>query len=293
MSDQQCRFILENADIRGEVVQLSEAYQQVLANNPQPVIIQRLLGEFLSAVSLLAATLKFEGILTLQARGSGPLEMIMAECNHQQQVRAIAHVKDGIDQSQLSDAGLQQLIGDDGLLAMIIDPEVGERYQGIVPLEYDDLAGCIGHYFAQSEQIDTQIWLASSDDHAAGFLLQALPQSQVASEQENQNHWHTVQQLVATVKDEELLTLDPQELTYRLLNEFPVRMFDATAVQFHCSCSRDRSAQALSALGEVDVRTMLAESPVIAIDCQFCHQHYEFDQSDLPELFPGTNRTLH
>ncbi|BFM05912.1 Hsp33 family molecular chaperone HslO [Halioxenophilus aromaticivorans] len=293
MSDQQCRFILENADIRGEVVQLSDCYQQVLANNPLPPPIQRLLGEFLSAVSLLAATLKFEGILTLQARGSGPLEMIMAECDHQQQVRAIANVAEDANEAALADASLQQLIGDDGLLAIIIDPEVGERYQGIVPLDQPDLAGCIGHYFAQSEQINTQVWLASDGKLAGGFLLQALPQSEVATPEENQEHWHTARQLVATVKDEELLTLVPQELTYRLLNEFTVRMFDATPIRFHCSCSRARSAQALSALGEDDVRSMLAESPVIAIDCQFCHQHYEFDQNNLTELFPDTNHTLH
>lgn len=293
MSDQQSRFIIENADIRGEVVQLCDSYQQVLANNPQPEVIQTLLGEFLSAASLLSATLKFDGILTLQARGDGPLAMIMAECTHHQQIRAIATLADDFDAQAIEGANLQTLIGDNGVLSITIDPDKGERYQGLVPLQSPDLAGCIAHYFEQSEQIKTQVWLATSATQCAGFLLQALPQSQLATPEQNQQHWLTASQLVATVKDEELLSLDPQTLVYRLLNEFPVRMFDAKSIAFQCSCSRARSAQALSALGEDDVRALLDESPVIAIDCQFCHQHYEFTQTDLAELFPEVKRTLH
>lgn len=284
---------MENADIRGEVVQLAESYQKVLVNNPLPNPIQHLLGEFLTAVSLLAATLKFEGILTLQARGSGPLNMIMAECTHQQQLRGIARLDENYSDTDVQSKDLQQLIGDDGLLALIIDPDHGERYQGIVPLDAPDLAGCIAHYFEQSEQIDTCVWLASSDTQCGGFLLQALPQSKVASEEENAEHWQTAVHLASTVKPEELLELDAASLTVRLLNEFPVRMFDAMAIEFHCSCSRSRSAQALIALGEAEVASMLQENPVIAIDCQFCHQHYEFDHTDLNELFPDSNHILH
>lgn len=293
MSDQQCRFLLENADIRGEVVQLTDSYQQVLANNPLPAVIQSLIGEFLSAVSLLSATLKFDGVLSLQARGEGPLEMIMAECNHHKQVRAIAQLAEGYNQDSLAGKSLQQLIGTEGVLAITIDPDHGERYQGVVPLTEPDLAGCIAHYFVQSEQINTRVWLATSATQCAGFLLQVLPQSQVASQEQNEEYWNTAEQLVATVKDDELLSLPPQDLVFRLLNEFPVRMFDAVPIIFQCSCSRGRSAQALVALGEAEVKSLLEESPTIEIDCQFCHQHYEFTQTDLSELFPDTNRVLH
>ncbi|WP_317929976.1 Hsp33 family molecular chaperone HslO [Halioxenophilus sp. WMMB6] len=293
MSDQQCRFLFDNADIRGEFVQLEQSYQQVISNNDLPTVIQQLLGDFLSAVSLLAATLKFDGILTLQARGSGPLSMIMAECTHQQQVRAIARLNEEVDETTPLPNDLQALVGNDGILALIIDPDKGERYQGIVPLDAPNLAACLEHYFSQSEQIGTRIWLARNQQRCAGLLLQALPKSNVATEEENLDHWQTAVHLVSTVKAEELLELAPQTLVHRLLNEFPIRLLAATPVAFQCSCSRERSAQALSALGETEVMTMLAESPTIIIDCQFCHQRYQFDMDDLSELFPDNHPTLH
>ncbi len=293
MPDQQCRFIFEKADIRGELVQLEHSFQTVLDNNPLPTCVQQLLGQFLSAASLLAATLKFDGILTLQARGSGALSMIMAECTHQQQVRAIAKLNEEIDPATINDDNLQELMGPDGVLAIIIEPDQGERYQGIVPLDAPDLARCIEHYFQQSEQINTRIWLACSEQQSAGLLLQALPKSHVATDEDNEAHWQTARHLVATVKDQELLELTPDTLVYRLLNEFEIRLFPTTAIKFECSCSRERSGQALSALGEADVLAMLKESDAIEIDCQFCHQHYQFTEQDLAELFPDSHHTLH
>ena len=293
MSDQQTRFIFEKADIRGELVQLDQAYSKVLGNNPLPTNLQGLLGEFLSAVSLLSATLKFNGILTLQARGSGPLSMIMAECSNQQQVRAIAKVREGVDESSVTGENLQELIGKDGVLAIIIDPDEGERYQGIVPLDAPKLAQCIEHYFEQSEQIQTRIWLASSKTQTAGLLLQALPKSQVTTDEENREVWHTAQHLVSTVRDSELLELTPDVLVHRLLNEFQIRLFDSGPISFHCDCSRQRSGQALVALGYDEVLALLSEQSVIEIDCQFCHEHYQFSDQDLEELFPDKHHTVH
>lgn len=293
MSDQQCRFLFDDADIRGEVVQLADALGTIMTNNDLPKSVQSLLGEFVAAATLMSATLKFEGLLTLQARGSGPLSLIMAECTDKQEIRAVARTQEGVDASTLAGLDLQQLIGADGVLAIIIEPDQGERYQGLVPLDAPQLASCLEHYFRQSEQINTRLWLACDGQRCGGLLLQALPQSKLTTAELNAEHWQTAEHLAATVKDEELLSLDPHTLIYRLLNEFTVRAFAPTPVTFKCSCSRARSAQALIALGEAEVKQMLDELTTIQIDCQFCHQRYLFDQQDLPELFPETNHTLH
>ncbi len=286
------RFLFDNTDIRGEVVTLSDSYQQVLENNDAlPARVQQLLGEFVAAVSLLSSTLKFDGILTLQARGDGPVPLIMAECTHHKALRAIARPNPEVDFDALEEQDLKSLMGD-GMLAIIIDPDKGERYQGIVPLDSDNLAGCLQHYFDQSEQLPTRFWLTSNEQAATGLMLQALPQ-QLASVDENQDHWSTAVQLADTVKDEELLTLEHSEILYRLFHEEQIRLFEPAAVRFECSCSRARSANALTSLGRAEVESLLAEQDVISIDCQFCNQTYAFGAQDLDSLFDDNEHSLH
>ncbi len=291
-SDLMHRFLFEESDIRGEVVTLSDSYRQVLDNNRNlPPRVQSLLGEFVAAVSLMSATLKFDGLLTLQARGDGPLPMIMAECSHHRAVRAIAKVDPEADFSALEGQNLQTLIGS-GMLAIIVDPDKGERYQGIVPLDSSDLNGCLQHYFDQSEQLPTRFWLASDANTASGLMLQALPQ-QLASVEENRDRWETVTHLADTIKTEELLGLGHSDILYRLFHEQQVRLFEPAAVHFECSCSRERSINALVSLGRDEVETLLAEQDIIAIDCQFCNQSYAFGSQDLNLIFGDDSKSVH
>lgn len=285
------RFLFETSDIRGEIATLADSYREVAANNQHlPRAIRQLLGEFLAAVTLLSGTLKFNGILTLQARGQGPLSLIMAECSHHKSVRAIARTDPDADPTDLAAAGLPQLLGD-AVLAIIIEPDRGERYQGLVPLEGDTLAACLEAYFERSEQLPTRFWLASNGDRCSGLMLQALPR-QCASEDDNRAQWETASHLAATIKDEELLSLEHREVLYRLFNEVPVRLFEPAAVRFQCSCSRERSANALVAMGREEVEQLLTGQDMINIDCQFCNRSYAFGSSDLDQLF-GEGQSLH
>ncbi|NHO67646.1 Hsp33 family molecular chaperone HslO [Aestuariicella hydrocarbonica] len=291
-SDLMHRFLFDQADLRGEMVTLSDSYEQILENNQGlPPQVQTLLGEFVAAAALLSSTLKFDGILTLQARGDGPLSLIMAECSHHQAVRAIAQVDPEVDFSALAGQDLQALMGQ-GMLAIIIDPDKGQRYQGIVPLDSPDLSGCLQHYFEQSEQLPTRFWLTSDDKAATGLMLQALPQ-QTASADDNRDLWETATQLASTVKKEELLELEHSEVLYRLFHEEQVRLFEPAAVRFECSCSWQRSANALISLGREDVEALLAEQDLISIDCQFCNQTYAFGAQDLAKIFGDESRQLH
>lgn len=288
--DQLHRFLFDDADIRGEIVTLADSYQQVLDNNPVPAPVQQLLGEFLAAAALLSYSLKFDGIITLQAQGSGPVQLLMAECDHHRGLRATVRLAD--EAGDIAGAGLQQLMGR-GLLAITIDPDKGERYQGVVPLEQDSLAACLEDYFAQSEQLPTRLWLAAADGRAAGLLLQALPASKEADPERNAEQWQTVVALAATVTNDELLSLDHSSNLYRLFNELDVRLFDPSALQFACSCSESRSLAALTQLGRAEVYEILEIQGHISIDCQFCNQHYQFDEAQVRPLFEAADPTVH
>ncbi|UTA48081.1 Hsp33 family molecular chaperone HslO [Simiduia sp. 21SJ11W-1] len=286
------RFLFEGSDIRGEQVTLAAAYREVLENNPAPAPVQQLLGEMLAAVALLSSTLKFDGIITLQAQGDGPVPLIMAECSRHKALRAIARQPVGGEFVLGADTSLAGLLGK-GVLAITIDPEKGERYQGIVPLDKPTLAECLDAYFAQSEQLATRLWLAADGKRAGGLLVQALPKQLVADEQANAEQWDTVVALAHTAKPDELLYLDHSQMLYRLFNELAVRLFDPQPLQFACTCSEQRSLNALAQLNRDELYEILTEQGHITIDCQFCNQQYRFDEPQIRAHLEDLPPTVH
>ncbi|KAA1172730.1 Hsp33 family molecular chaperone HslO [Marinobacter salinexigens] len=280
--DQFQRFIFEDSQVRGAWVQLNESYQEITAQAPYPDSIRGLLGEALVASVLMSSTLKFEGTLSLQAQGEGPLRTLMAECSHDRYIRGLAR----FDEHAMTEQDFHSLLGE-GRMAITITPDKGSRYQGVVPREEETLAACLEEYFDRSEQIATSLLLFANEQGAAGLLLQRLP----GSSDEDNELWERVNHLARTVKSDEMLELDSETVLHRLFHEETVRLFDAEPVAFRCSCSKERTLGALEAIGRDECYSILDEQGTIDMDCQFCHTHYRFDRNDIDHLFTG--HTLH
>lgn len=278
------RFLFDETDVRGELTLLEQSYAHVLAKHPYPRPVAQLLGELMAAASLLVGTLKFEGLLVLQVRSSGAVPMLMVECSSQREIRGIARY----EAEQLSEeSGFAELVGG-GVLAITIDPLKGQRYQGLVSLDEHSLSAALTQYFAQSEQLVSRFWLCADGRRARGMLLQQLPAARQLDAQERQGSWEHLVTLADTLSMEELSSLDNPTLLHRLYHQEPVRLFEPQVLEFRCSCSRERSATALTSLGQADAEQLLQEQGGrIEIDCQFCNQNYVFDAADVAQLFSG------
>ncbi|AMC99839.1 Hsp33 family molecular chaperone HslO [Halomonas chromatireducens] len=291
MSDQIQRFLFERTNVRGEIVTLERAYCDVLDRHGYPPAINRLLGELLSAVALLTDTVKLDGILSIEVRGQGALSLLMAESNPGGELRAIARLAEGTDLPDDSQ-GFRDLVGD-GHIVITLDPKDGNRYQGIVALEYDSLAECLEAYFSQSEQLPTFLRLTSDGARTGGLLLQRLPND---SMNQDDDAWERSVHLARTLRSDELLELDQREVLYRLYHEETVRVFEPKPLRFGCTCSRARIGEALLSLGERELREVLAEQGEIETQCHFCHTHYRFGEAEVEALLAepdGEGRTLH
>jgi molecular chaperone Hsp33 len=276
------RFTFDNCHVRGEVVGLKQTLTDIFQRQSYPEAVNNLLGQLLSAAALLSATVKIDGLLTIQVQSNGPLKILLAETSHDGKLRGIARM----DEEQDLNEG--QLLGTNGQLIITIDPTEGRRYQGIVALEGDDIAKSVEGYFKQSEQLATRIWLSCEGDVAAGFLLQELPalgEIQEAMEVD-EDAWTRLTCVTDTIRDDELLHLDNQQLLHRLYHEESVRVFDEEPLKFSCSCSKERLSRALDQMGYDECQDIIHEQKKIRADCQFCGQHYSFDQSDINGLFP-------
>lgn len=281
------RYLFEEYEVRGELVQLDSTYRHIVEAQNYPVQVQKLLGELLVATSLLTATLKFEGSITVQLQGDGPVRLAVINGDHNQQLRGVARYEGALP----TDDRLQSLIGN-GQLVITITPDQGERYQGIIALEADTLAGCLELYFAQSEQLATRLWIRTGhhqgEPRAAGILLQELP---AQSEDHSEDFEHLVQ-LTTTIKDEELFGLEAEEILYRLYHQDKVRVFDPQAIEFRCTCSRARCEGALLQIEKEEAVSMVQELGKIDMHCDYCGAHYQFDGIDVETLFsraPGND----
>ena len=283
-TDYTQRFIFDDSDARGELVALERSYAEVLAKHPYPQPVAQLLGELMAAAALLVGTLKFDGLLILQARSEGPVPLLMVECSSEREIRGIARYH---AEQIAADAGLAEMMPE-GVLALTVDPRQGQRYQGVVALDGADLSACFTNYFELSEQLGTRFWLKADSTRARGLLLQQLPADRLHDEDERAASWQHITALAGTLSAEELLGLDNETILHRLYHEEAVRMFDIQPLRFRCSCSRERSGNALVSLGQEDAQQLVVEhGGHIEIDCQFCNERYLFDSADVTQLFAG------
>ena len=169
-TDYTQRFLFDDTDVRGEWVGLERSYAEVLAKHAYPEQVAQLLGELLAAAALLVGTLKFDGLMVLQARSSGAVPLLMVECSSNREMRGIARY----DETQLTPGASLAELMPDGVMAMTIDPAQGQRYQGIVALDGVTLADSLSNYFASSEQLPTRFWLNCSDDFMYGACFIGL-----------------------------------------------------------------------------------------------------------------------
>ncbi|HGM5491996.1 TPA: Hsp33 family molecular chaperone HslO [Serratia fonticola] len=288
--DQLHRYLFENYAVRGELVTVSETHQHILTNHDYPAPVQKLLGELLVATSLLTATLKFDGDITVQVQGDGPLKLAVINGNNRQEMRGVARVESEI----AADSTLHQMLGN-GIMVITISPSEGERYQGVVGLEGETLAECLEGYFRQSEQLPTRLFIRTGEAEgkpaAAGMLLQVLP-----AQDGNADDFDHLVQLTATIKDQELFTLPANEVLYRLYHQEEVTLYEPQDVIFRCTCSRQRCADALITLPAEEVADMLAQDGHIDMHCDYCGNHYVFDSLDIAALHSGNadaNTQLH
>ncbi len=278
MNNQRTRFIFDDMPIRGLHVHAQEVWQHIVARKHYPTAIRRALGELLAAGSLLSSNLKLDGTLIVQVQGQGVLKLLVVEATSDHTVRATARWDETAQIAE--DAQLADLLGDNGVFVITLQPKDGEQWQGVVPLEGGSIAHMLMNYMTRSEQLDTHITLAADDTCVGGLLLQRLPENQLDTES-----WQHIVTLAETLTADELLHLDAQNVLYRLFHETPPRVFEPESLEFACTCSRGKVSDMLLLLGGQEVGAVVAEEGSITVDCDFCNEHYTFDEQDVHVLF--------
>lgn len=278
--DQLTRFLIETAGVRGVRVHLRDTWHQIRDRAEYPQAAAELLGEATAAAALFTGHAKVDGRLSVQLRGNGALRTLFAECTAAGTLRGIAQLaEEGEVSRDLRD------LGPAAVLAITIEnPATANgrdpmRYQGLVALESDSLAGAFEDYFRLSEQLPTRLLLAADERQAAGLMLQKLP-----GDEGDEDGWVRAGALFDTLSPQELLEVRSDDLLTRLFHEDGVSVLGNKPLSFACSCSRERVEAMLVSLGEAEAVAAVADGEA-RVRCEFCGQTYRFDERQIATLF--------
>jgi molecular chaperone Hsp33 len=290
--------------VRAQLTQLTNSWRRIIENHNYPPAVQNMLGELVAASLVLSASLKFNGSLILQIKGDGPVKLVVAECNNELGIRATAMVDKSLDIP--ADADFKSLVnvGGKGRFVIILDPKdrlPGQQpYQGIIEITGNSIAQAIEGYMAQSEQLQTRLWLQADAQIAAGLLLQQMPSTggmasvQTAQpestriQEDTQSAWERLLMLSDTLKAQELLEHTSEVIAKRLFWQEPHEILAVRHPNFHCTCSREKVARMLKSLGEAEITEAVEEQTVLSVNCDYCNSKYEFDAVDCAALFIAT-----
>jgi molecular chaperone Hsp33 len=280
------RFVLERHPIRGHAVRLSNAWLALREHQDYPPAVQQLLGEAVGAVLLLAATLKFDGMLTLQLQGKGLVNLLVAQCTHDFRVRGMAR-HDPVGKG----ADFRSLAGEGQIVVTVEATDRASSYQGVVPITGNSLAESLEAYFEQSEQLPTRVLLAASAGVVSGMLVQRIPGAGGTQTQLDdaalESAWQKADDAMSGIARGRLLEDDVEQRLVDMFGVDEVRVFSGHAVNFECRCSRERVANVLRSLGVDEVRSVIAEQGTCTVTCEFCQKPYKFDAIDVEQLFAG------
>jgi molecular chaperone Hsp33 len=287
--DSLARFLLPGAGVRGVRVHLDDAWAAIRTRAADlPASAVELLGEAAAAAALFTGHAKVDGRLSVQLRGTGPLRTLFAECTAAGTLRGIAQVAEGGEPARDLRA-----MGEGAVLAITIENPAGPgrepvRYQGLVPLESDSLAGAFEDYFRQSEQLPTRILLAADEAGAAGLMLQKLP-----GDAGDDDGWARAGALFDTLSPAELLAWPTATLLHRLFHEESPQALGERPLRFACSCSRERVGAMLRSLGRDEAEAaMEANGGEVRVRCEFCGETYDFDPGQIEALFETPAQTM-
>jgi molecular chaperone Hsp33 len=288
-SDRVRRFVLEKHPIRGHALRLARSWLELREHQDYPPAVQQLLGEAVGAVVLLAATLKFDGTLTLQLQGKGPVSLLVAQCTNDFKVRGmVRHAPVNLIEGGEA-AGFRSLAGDGQIIVTVEAKDRASSYQGVVPISGASLAECLEAYFVQSEQLPTRVVLAATPGAICGMLVQRIPGEggKQVDPAALESAWMKADHAMQSLTRAELLEDDIEQRLVRMFGADEVRVFGGHDVVFQCRCSRERVANVLRSLGVEEVRSVIAEQGAVTVTCEFCQRPYKFDSIDAEQLFDG------
>ena len=271
------RFLFKDLDIRGQHLSLIDTWQDMIQNRGYSVLVRQLFGELSALAIFLANGIKHKGKLTLQVQGSGIVSLLLVEVTSDLKIRGMVRSDSIIEEGD----SLDKILGEGQIVATLYNSQTDHSFQSLVPINQKGLIATFEDYFFQSEQLESRLWVSSTQENLCAMLLQKMPEA----DQHDSEGWHRVGTLSDTITQDELNSLDAESLLHRLFHEETLQLFNADWVGYECEKNKERFEKIIYDLGEQDARDLLKERGEIAIHNEICNEHLFFDEQDIDRIF--------
>jgi molecular chaperone Hsp33 len=271
------RFLFKDLDIRGQHLSLIDTWQDMIQNRGYSVLVRQLFGELSALAIFLANGIKHKGKLTLQVQGSGIVSLLLVEVTSDLKIRGMVRSDSTIEEED----SLDKILGEGQIVATLYNSQTDHSFQSLVTINQKGLIATFEDYFFQSEQLESRLWVSSTQENLCAMLLQKMPEA----DQHDSEGWHRVGTLSDTITQDELISLDAESLLHRLFHEETLQLFNADWVGYECEQSKERFEKIIYDLGEQDARDLLKERGEIAIHNEICNEHLFFDEQDVDRIF--------
>lgn len=277
MSNQITRFLFKDLNIKGQIVQLDHAWQEMIAERHYPEALADLLGQISLVTLMLANGLKHPGKVTIQVQGQGPVNLLVVEASETLQLRGVAKT----NRTLMNESTLEELLGGGRMLVTLDNEITGKVFQSFVPRQGNTLSDCFESYLSQSEQLPSKIWLGTQDQAIGGVMIQKMP----TTDQQDEDGWDRICHLSQTITPEELTQLNTPELLSRLFVEEDIQLYEAAEIAYHCPQDRSKVENMLRTLGKKEALRILEEQGELVIHNEMCNYHERFSLNDILTLF--------
>ncbi len=271
------RFLFKDLNIRGQHLSINQTWQSLIEDRGYTTQVRQLFGELSALAIMLANGLKHKGKLTMQYQGDGVVSLLLVEVTHNMKIRGMVRSDGAIKESD----NLDDILGEGQMVVTLYNAQTEHSFQSLIPRNSLGLIPTFEDYFSQSEQLDSKLWVSSTKDNLSAMLIQKMPEIKNNDEE----GWNRITALASTTTDEELCSLDAEQLLHRLFHEETVQLFAQDEVDYECQQDRKRFEKIIFDLGEEDARNLFKERGEISIHNEICNEHLFFNEQDLDRIF--------
>ena len=275
------RFLFKDLDIRGQHLSLDDTWQDMIQNRGYGAPVRQLFGELSALAIFLANGIKHKGKLTLQIQGDGIVSLLLVEVTDDLKIRGMVRADGAIKEND----SLDKILGEGQIVATLYNAQTDHSFQSLVPRNAQGLIATFEDYFSQSEQLESRLWVSSTQDSLSAMLLQKMPKA----DQHDAEGWYRIGTLSDTITESELISLDAESLLHRLFHEEDLQLFKAEWIDYKCEQNKERFEKIIYDLGEQDARSLLKEHGEIAIHNEICNEHLFFNKDDVDRIFTTTH----
>lgn len=287
MNDYLVKALAFDGQVRAYAVRTTETVTEAQRRHKTWRTASAALGRSITAGVMMGAMLKGEEKLTIKIKGDGPLGLILVDSNAKGEVRGyVANPEVDFEANEHGKLDVRRAVGTTGSLTVVKDLGLRDFFSGQVPLVSGELGEDFTYYFVSSEQVPSSVGvgvLVNPDDSilaAGGFIFQLMPgttDETITLIEEKLKSIPPVSRLIEH-------GLTPEEILIQLFGKGQVKILEKMPVQFQCTCSKERFAEAITGLGKAEIDEMIEQDGMAEAHCHFCNEKYHFTKEELEEL---------